>query len=143
MVFFGSALKAVHSYFLSGYDNASYFERKKATYLYYIILSALTFTTFVLVGQAYFKVGSIYLIGNLVALNGVVYALSVFKKRKTDLAGHIMAASLICMIVLHNVVRDMFDNDAAMRYRIYLDMTSLMGVYFLLISFFRDKRIIL
>jgi signal transduction histidine kinase len=135
-------MKAIHSFFLSGYDNASYFERKKAMYLYYIILSALAFITFVLIGQAYFNTGAIYLIGNLVALNGVVCSLILFKNRKTEAAGHLMAASAICMIVLHNIVRDWFDVDPAMRFRIYINMSSILGVFFLIVCFFREKKII-
>lgn len=130
-------------FFLSGYQNLSTVERKKATYLLYLLLAGFLYVACVLIGLTYFNASIMYLAGTLVALGGVIHSLILFKQRKIEAAGHVMAAAGMVMIFAHNVLHDYFVNqDAAMRYRIYITLVGLFGIYFLIISFFREKRLV-
>ncbi len=86
--------------------------------------------------------GVIYIAGDLLGLGGVTHALILFRNRKLEAAGHIMLAAGLSMIVTHNVVHDLVNHDPAMRYRIYITMVALFGMFLLVISFFRNKRIL-
>jgi signal transduction histidine kinase len=134
-------MEALDYFFLTtGYKDSAYFEKRKASYLYYIILTILGFMLFVGIGQYYFGMGPIYLAANICAVIGAIIALVFFLKRKINAAGHILACSLLVVVILENVVRDFYSTDPSIRYRIYIDMVSLMGIDLLVISFFREKK---
>ncbi|HWB64344.1 MAG TPA: ATP-binding protein [Chitinophagales bacterium] len=133
----------IANFFLSGYNNANYFERRKAAYLYYIILSAFIFLSIISLGQLYFGLGLLYMSGNIVALTGMVLSVFLFRKGKIGAAGHVLVLGSLVLIVMETIVRDSYSTDPAIRYRVYLDMVALVGVYFIVISFFRDRRVVM
>lgn len=135
-------MKKLTDFFLTGFRESEVYERRKASYLLYILLCSLGYVLMVIAGQFYFEMGTIYLAGDFIGLGGVLHALWLFRQKKIEAAGHIMAAAAMSMIVVHNVVHDLFITDPAMRYRIYINMVALFGVYYIIISFFRDKRIV-
>ncbi|MDB5283355.1 MAG: cph1 2 [Bacteroidota bacterium] len=127
-------------FFLSGFDDATYFERQKIGYLFYIILSALSFVIFIFFGQLYFVDGLIYLLADSLAISGMLASLVFFKLKKIEISGHVMVCSILAMILLEGVVRDFYFTDPAIRYRLYITMVSCLGAYFLVVSFFREKK---
>jgi signal transduction histidine kinase len=136
-------IQAFNNYFLSGFSDASYFEKRKATYLLYILISALVFIALVTIGQFWGGMGPIYLIANLTGFAGVCVSLIFFSQRKITAAGHIMICSIMMMVAIETIVVDMFNNDPSMRYRLYINFASLLGVYFIILSFFREKEYVL
>ena len=136
-------IQAINNFFLSGFRNASYFEKRKATYLYYIIMTALTFIVIIAIGQAWATMGNVYMAANLVALTGVGTALIFFKQKRINAAGHIMACSILVTIAVETIVRDHYSTDPAIRYRLYINLSALLGVCFIIMSFFRDKKYVL
>ena len=133
-------LQAINNYFLSGFRDASYFEKRKATYLYYIIMSALTFIGLVTVGQVFGQMGPIYLTANLTGFVGVFLSLVFFKRKNIDAAGHLMICSTIIMVSGETIAADLFNTDPSIRYRLYISFASLLGIYFIILSFFRQKK---
>lgn len=132
----------IKSYFLSGYRNASAFEQKKASFLYYFILSALFVSAFVFIGQLILGMGLIYNISGAIALLGILTSLFLFKKKQVEASGHLMAFATLFLVILQNVFCDIYNTNPAIRYRIYMDAASLIGIYFLIISFFRENKVI-
>ena len=135
-------MKALDNFFLSGFKDASYFERRKASYLFYIILSAFVFMIYTTLGQLTFNLGGVYLLANSLALTGIICALYYFKRGRIERAGHFMACSVLGTIILQGSGHDIFFNDPAMRFRLYITAVSLFGVCFLVISFFREKKFV-
>ncbi len=135
-------MQLVKNYFLSGYKTDSAFEQKKATFLFYFILSALAVSTIVFISQAILQLGLLYTISGAMALLGIVVSLFLFKNKYIEASGHLMAFAVLFMVILQNVFCDIYRTDPAIRYRIYLDGASLIGIYFLIISFFRENRVI-
>jgi signal transduction histidine kinase len=133
----------IKNFFLYRYKDVTYFERRKASYLFYITLCALCFISVIGIGQYYFNPDRLYLSANLIAFIGVVSSLVLFRERKIEIAGHIIALSVMSMIVVETCLRDYFSTDPAIRYRLYISLVSLMAVCFIVISFFRDKKYIL
>lgn len=129
-------------YFLTGFANESAFEKRKASYLLYIIYTAFAYGFLVLVGQLYYQMGQVYFYGNVLALAGVIVSLFLFKQRKIQAAGHVMIISALSMVVIHNLVRDLYKYDPTIRYHIYINMVTLFGVYLLILSFFRSKKVL-
>lgn len=143
--FFYSALylmNRITDFFLSGFEHAPHFEKRKAAYLFYILFTSLAFVVLVLLGHLFFGFDKFYILGNLVGLAGVIHAFYLFKQKRIELSGHILACAAISMVILHNIVRDMFVFDPAMRYRIYINMVALFGIYLIVISFFREKKLV-
>ncbi len=135
-------MRGLLNYFLTAFQNDSPFEKRKASYLLYIIFSALAYVLLVLLSQSYFKQGPWYLIGNVLALNGIILSLFLFKLKRVEAAGHVMICAGLLMVVIHNVVRDFFGVDPIMRFHIYINMVALFGIYLLIIAFFRDKKVV-
>ena len=133
-------IQAVNNFFLSGFKNAPYFEKRKATYLYYIIMTALTFIVLITIGQSSIQMGSIYLVANVFALTGICASLAFFKQKRINAAGHVMASSLLVTTAVETIVRDHYSFDPAIRYRIYINLSALLGICFIILSFFRDKK---
>lgn len=136
-------MRKIRSFFLSGFDNATYFERRKATYLFYIITAALGFMVLVTLSQIVIDMGAIYLVANCMALTGISLSLYFFKRKNITAAGHTVACSLLVGLGVETIVRDHFNADPDMRYRLYINLSSLLGVYFIILSFFRDKKFVL
>src|SRR5580698_9953794 len=113
-------IKAFNNYFLSGFRTATYFERRKASYLFYISMAALTFIGLVTVSQIVMHMGPIYLSANLIALAGVSASLAFFKLKKLTTAGNLMICSMLITIAIESIVVDWFNNDPSIRYRIYI-----------------------
>lgn len=128
--------------FLTGFESATYFERRKAGYLFYIILAALLFLVGLFWAQWFFDIGTIYLVSDLFGIVGCVLALFFFKQRKIETAGHVMICGMLAMIFLEGVWRDFYFNDPAIRYRLYVNMVSLLGVLFIVLSFYREKKFV-
>jgi signal transduction histidine kinase len=133
-------IKAFNNYFLSGFRDTSYFEKRKATYLFYILMSAISFVVLATVSQVYLNMGNIYLAGNVIAIAGLSLSLVFFKQKKITAAGHLMACSVIAPIIMESVLVDWNNTDPAIRYRLYINFASLLGVYFIILSFFREKK---
>ncbi len=133
----------INNFFLSGFNNASYFDRRKAKYLFYIILATLLFVVIATVSQLYLQLGPVYLSANLIALAGLVTSLYLFKLKKTNAAGHMMACTIVFSISLESILVDSFSNDPAIRYRLYVNFTALLAVYFIILSFFREKKYVM
>jgi signal transduction histidine kinase len=136
-------IQAISNYFLSGYRNSPYFEKRKVTYLFYILMSALFFMTLTTVSQIYLGMGRLYLTGNLIAMAGLSMSLVCFKLKKINAAGHLMACSIMVTIAIESILVDCFSTDPAIRYRLYINFTSFLGVYFIILSFFREKKYVL
>ncbi len=136
-------IQAFNNYFLSGFSNATYFERRKASYLFYMVMAALTYIVLVTISQAVMRQGPIYLAANLIALTGVCFSLVFFKKKRINDAGHLMACSIIFMIAFEFILVDCYSNDPAIRYRLYINFSALLGTYFIILSFFREKKYVL
>jgi signal transduction histidine kinase len=136
-------MRLLNNFFLSGFKNSTYFEKRKASYLFYIILSCFVFIATIGAGQLYFNLDPLYMMGITIALAGVFTALAFFKYRKVEAAGHILACCGILMVILQTVVRDHFSHDPAIRYRIYITVAGLTGISFIVISFFRDRKYVL
>ncbi|MFN8297565.1 MAG: ATP-binding protein [Chitinophagales bacterium] len=135
-------MRRLTDYFLSGFANESPFEKRKASYLLYIIYTAFIYGFLVLVGQLYYHMGQVYFYGNIVALTGVIVSLFLFKGRRIQAAGHVMIISALSMVIIHNLVRDLYKFDPIIRYHIYINMVTLFGVYLLILSFFRSKKVL-
>ena len=133
-------IKAINEFFLSGFIKATYFERRKATYLYYIIMASVTFIFFTAIGQFFSNMGPVYLTANLVALAGALAALFFFKNKRINRAGHLLAGSILVMIAIEFIGVDLLSKDPAIRYRLYINFGSLLGVFFIIVSFFREKK---
>lgn len=134
-------LGSIHDYFLSGFENEPFFEKKKARLLLNILLTVTAVVVVVTISQNVLSFGNIYTIGNAVALLSLMGAFFLFKYKRVQDAGHLMICGVIVMAVIHNVYHDLFsDPDPAMRYRIYIDMTALMGIYFSSVAFFRERK---
>ena len=134
-------MRAIRDFFLSGYKDAL-FERRKASYLFYIILTALAFVVLIGSGQLYFNLSPVYMLGNLNSVTGIILALVLFKDKRVEAAGHILACCGI-MIFIETIVSDSFSNDPAIRYKLYLNLAAPSGVSFIVISFFRDKKYVM
>lgn len=91
-----------------------------------------------------FNMGVVTNIGNLFCLLGFVHALYLFRKRNIYLAGHILISAALLNIFIQNVLKDMIvvNPDPAMRYRVYITMVALFGVYLLVVTFFRNKNVL-
>jgi len=135
-------MRSIIDFFLSGFDNDLPIEKRKASFLLYIIFSGFIYLSAVLVGQIFFSMGLIYFMGNLIGLGGVLHSLILFKQKRIELAGHILAFAGMAMLGIHNIGNDLNNSDPAMRYRIYLHLVGLFGIYFLIISFFRNKKVV-
>jgi signal transduction histidine kinase len=135
--------QSLNNFFLSGFKDASYFEKRKATYLFYILLSTLGFVVITTISQICIQLGPIYLTANLIALTGICLSLAFFKFRKVIVAGHLMAGSIMVAIAIETIILDSFSTDPAIRYRLYINFASLLGVYFIILSFFRQKKSVL
>lgn len=46
-------------------------------------------------------------------------------------------------ISIETIILDSYSTDPAIRYRLYINFASLLGVYFIILSFFRDKKYVL
>lgn len=139
---FSNPVKSILDFFLEKYLDLSEAEQHKARYLLYLLLLSFTYVLAVLTGQIFFSMGVIYISGDLIGLGGVTHALILFRNRRLEAAGHTMLAAGLSMIVTHNVIHDLANHDPAMRYRIYITMVALFGMFLLVISFFRNKRIL-
>ncbi len=135
-----SMIQAFNNYFLSGFKHASYFERRKASYLLYILLAALTFIGITTVGQVFGQMGPFYLAANLIGLTGVSLSIAFFKHKKINAAGHVMVCSAMFMVAVETIVVDLFNTDPSIRYRLYINFSSLLGIFFIILSFFREKK---
>lgn len=135
-------MRHLTDYFLTGFANESAFEKRKASYLLYIIFTAFIYGFLVLVGQLYYHMGQVYFYGNILALTGVIVSLFLFKGRRIQAAGHVMIISALTMVIMHNLVRDLYKYDPTIRYHIYINMVTLFGVYLLILSFFRSKKVL-
>lgn len=135
-------MNRITDFFLSGFEHAPHFEKRKAAYLFYILLTSLAFVVLVIVGQLFFGFDEFYIIGNFLGLAGVIHAFYLFKQKRIEVSGHVLACAALAMVVTHNIVRDMFVFDLAMRYRIYINMVALFGIYLIVISFFREKKLV-
>jgi signal transduction histidine kinase len=136
-------MKKIRQYFLAAYSGSSSFEQRKALFLFYFILSALTVTCFVLVSQILFAYKPLYIFSGFIAFAGVTVSLFFFRAGRQEVAGHLMVLSVISMIVIQNVIQDIGNYDTAIRYRIYMNGASLIGTYLLILSFFRSSRVII
>ena len=136
-------LRAFTNYFLSGFKDATYFERRKATYLFYIIMAGLTFIALTTIGQQLGQMGPVYLTANLIGLIGVSLSLVFFKRTRITVAGHLMVCSMMFMVAVEAIAVDLFNHDPSIRYRLYINFASLLGVYFIILSFFRDRKYVL
>lgn len=135
-------MRSITNFFLSGFDHDLPIEKRKASFLLYIIFSGFIYLSAVLIGQLIFKMGLVYFMGNLIGLGGVLHSLILFKQKRIELAGHILAFAGMAMLGIHNIGNDLINSDPAMRYRIYLHLVGLFGIYFLIISFFRNKKVV-
>lgn len=135
--------QSIDHFFLSGFRKATYFEKKKATYLFYILITSLGFMVATTISQVIINMGSVYLLANLIALAGICVALRFFSRREITKAGHITVISLMIAIGVETIVRDYFRNDPNARYRLYIHLATLLGLYFIIVSFFRDKKYVL
>lgn len=135
-------MRRITNFFLSGFDSDLPIEKRKASFLLYIIFSSFLYLIAVLIGQLIFKMGFVYFLGNLIGIGGVIHSLILFKQKRIELAGHILAFAGMTMLGIHNIGNDLHNSDPAMRYRIYLHLVGLFGIYFLIISFFRSKKVV-
>jgi len=136
-------MQAINNYFLSGFKDLPYFEKRKVKYLFYILMAALTFVAITTISQIYLRMGVIYLTGNIIALTGVILSLFFFKNKRTNAAGHLMALAITTTIAIEAIAVDIYSVDPAMRYRIYITFCALLGLYFIILSFFREKKFVL
>lgn len=135
-------MKKIEQYFLSAYSNGSSFDKRKALFLFYFILCGLAISSAVFFSQGILGYKFLYKASGAIAVTGVVVSLFFFRAGKQNIAGHLMVLSVITMVIMQNVFQDINNHDPAIRYRIYMNGASLIGVYFLIISFFRNTRII-
>ena len=54
-----------------------------------------------------------------------------------------MACSIMISIALESFLLDGQSTDPSIRYRLYINFTALLGVYFIILSFFREKKYVL
>lgn len=132
----------VREFLLKGFEGESPEERKKAGYLAYIILTAFTLNLLIVVSQFFIGLSPLYLISNISSFVGLIVAVFLFRNRQVHLAGHLMVCSVLTMVIFQNVFRDIYTHDPAIRYRIYLNMASLLGLCLVNMAFFRQKSII-
>src|ERR1700722_16022898 len=118
--------QALNNFFLSGFHNASYFEKRKATYLLYIIVTTLSFLVLTTVSQVYLNLGHVYQIANLFALVGLSLSLFFFKLKKINTSGPLMACSIMIGIAIEAIGVDYSNNDPSIRYRLYINFASLL-----------------
>jgi signal transduction histidine kinase len=133
------------SYFLSGYSTLPEAAQKKAKYQFYILAGAFLYMTFSALGQfVVFNMGPIVLAGNVLGLLGVTHALYLFKNKRVYAAGHILISAALLNIFIQNILKDLVvtNPDPAMRYRVYINMVALFGVYLLVVTFFRNKKVL-
>jgi len=136
-------MKSIYNYFLSGFSDSPYFEKRKISYLFYILMAALGFITLTTVSQLYLQMGPVYLTGNLIALAGLSLSLFFFKQKRINTAGNIMACAIMVTVAIEGIAVDWSATDPAIRYRLYINFTSLIGVYFIILSFFREKKYVI
>ena len=132
----------VREFLLKGFEGESPEERKKAGYLAYILVTALGLDICIVVSQFFIGLSPLYYISNIISLAGMLTAVYLFRNRQVHLAGHLMVCSALTMVIIQNVFRDIYTHDPAIRYRIYLNMASLLGLCLVNMAFFRQKSII-
>lgn len=66
----------------------------------------------------------------------------MFRQKQVTMAGHLMICSVVTMVIIQNVFRDIYSHDPAIRYRIYLNTASLAGITFVIMGFFRERRVV-
>jgi signal transduction histidine kinase len=116
-------------------------ELQKAFYLLLSTLTVLGFFCFLLISHSVFWPGPIYLIGDLIGIVGCVATLCMFRRGDLESAGKVLIGFLIIVLTIHSVVTDLIrPADPAMRYRLYVTLVSILGIFFLFISFFRNIR---
>lgn len=133
---------AVRNFILKGFEDESPLERRKASYLAYIMCTALLANICIVISQILIGLGPLYHVGNIISLTGVVTAFFLFRRKKIDAAGHLMICAVVTMVMIQNVFRDIYSHDPAIRYRIYLNMASLSGIGFVIMAFFRERKVI-
>lgn len=133
---------AVRDFLLKGFEYDSPHDRKKAAYLAYILFTAFALNFMVVVSQFFIGLSPLYIISNTSSLIGLIGAIFLFRKRHVNMAGHLMVCSVLTMIIFQNVFRDIYTHDPAIRYRIYLNMASLLGLCLVNMAFFRQKSVI-
>jgi len=133
--------KKTKNYFLERFRQKDKTELQKAFYLLLSTLTVLCFCFFLLLSHAIFWPGPIYILGDLVGIVGSLATLYEFRKGNLESAGKVLIGSMIASFFLLSVAVDFFrPPDPAMRYRLYITLVCILGVFFLFISFFRSIR---
>lgn len=132
----------VRDFLLKGFEGESPLERKKAGYLAYIMFTALAVNSCIVISQILIGLPPLYHVANIISLSGVIGAVFMFRRKQVTMAGHLMICSVIIMVIIQNVFRDIYSHDPAIRYRIYLNTASLAGITFVIMGFFREKRVV-
>lgn len=127
---------------LKGFEGDSPEERKKAAYLGYILFTALVLNFCIVISQIFIGLTPLYHISNIISFTGLLTAVFLFRNKKVNAAGHLMVCSVLTMVIIQNVFRDIYSQDPAIRYRIYLNMASLLGLCLVIMAFFRQKSVI-
>jgi signal transduction histidine kinase len=134
--------KKIKNYFLERFRQKNKTEVQKAFYLLLSTLTVLGFFSFLLLSHTFFWPGPIYLLGDAIGLLGCFFTLYFFRKGELETAGKVLIGFIIIVLTIHSVLTDFFrpDHDPAIRYRLYVTLVSILGTFFLFISFFRSIR---
>ena len=127
-------------YFLHRFRQLSKPERDKAYYLLLTCLTLLGFYSILLVYHINLRREYLFVVGDMVGIIGSLLGLYWFRKGCVEHAGKYLIGFTIVVVLLQCVLRDVWNTDPAIRYRLYITFGTILECYFIFISFFRNVR---
>src|SRR4051812_50648 len=131
------------NYFLEPFRDRSKAEVKKAYYLLWSTLTVMGFFIFLFVSHTFFFSGRIYQISDVFGMAGTLLAIYQFRRGNIENAGKVLIGTIITIFTVQTVLTDMERVDEAIRYRLYVTLTCILGSFFLFISFFREVKLLI
>lgn len=132
-------IQSLINFFLEGFKNQTETEKRTARHLLFTTGSVLSMYVVFFLGNIFFNLGYLSLFANFCGILGVSISLFQFRSGKIKHAGLYLIWTIICTIVIY-VCTDLDRTDAAIRYRLYITFVSILGLYFIFISFYRSIR---
>ena len=130
----------IKDYFLHRFRQMNKPERDKAYYLLLTCFTLFGFYGVLFLYHTIVKGGYFFVIGDLVGIAGSLFGLYWFRKGKIERAGKYLIGFSIVVVLFDCVLRDFWNTDPAIRYRLYITFGTILECYLIFISFFRNVR---
>lgn len=127
------------NYFLEGFKSQTETEKRTAGHLLLTTVSVMSMFIIFFSAHLFFGLSHISLFANFLGIAGTALSLLQFRTGNIRRAGLYLIWVIILAIVLY-VFADFQRTDPAIRYRLYVTFVSILGLYFVFISFYRNKK---